>query len=102
MSRPYSQAFLIELFKRQDEDIGTRLAKACVSNNLPVTYVAPALGVTRMSVHSWFHGIKPKAAKIELIEAFIKVVNEDVGTRLPAKNIADAKEYLASLTAIPT
>jgi hypothetical protein len=103
MTRPYSEAFLIELFKRQDEEIGTRLAKACVTNKLPVTYVAPALGVTRMTVHSWFRGKVPKVDKLQLIEDFLVVVNKDATDgKLPAANLKQAKDYMASLTAIPT
>ena len=95
MSRSYSEAFLLELHRANPNRIGTKLAHACVKANLPAKYVANAMGVTRMTIYSWFRG-KPLRFKNELLaERLIECIEEDTAKEhLPAKNNLGAKAYL--------
>lgn len=95
MSRPYSDAFLIALHKANPNRTGTQLALACVAANLPAKYVADAMGVTRMTVYSWFRG-KPLRFKNQLLaEKLIDSIEADTTNELlPAKNNLAAKAYL--------
>ena len=95
MSRSYSEAFLLELHRANPNRIGTKLAHACVNANLPAKYVAVAMGVTRMTIYSWFRG-KPLRFKNELLaERLIECIEEDTAKEhLPAKNNFGAKAYL--------
>jgi len=74
------------------------LAKACVRANLPAKYVAVALEVTRMSVHSWFRGNPIRDKKRRLITAFTSLVEKDLDDGiLPAKSTAQAKAYIEDM-----
>lgn len=97
MPRSYSDKLLRGLHTGEDT-VGTRLAKLCIKTKLPARYVAVALEVSRMTVHTWFRGgpIRPK--KHALIEAFIRLIKIDLDEgRLPARNLKDAKQYLESM-----
>ena len=56
MPKKYSQSFLIELGKADNERLGVKLAKACVRADLPIIEVAKVFGVSRMTIHTWFRG----------------------------------------------
>lgn len=100
MARSYSQEFLLDLHMRQSEDLGTRLARACVEANLPMAHVARALGVTKLSVFFWFRGGNIRETNAKRVEALLRIIREDMknGT-LPAKTIADAKAFVDSIIA---
>jgi hypothetical protein len=98
MSRPYSEAFLIELHKANPNKAGIALALACVNANLPAKYVAEALEVTRMTVFSWFRGKPIRHNNLLKIETFTDLVESDTAKGiLPAKNTAAAKAYIEEM-----
>lgn len=101
MPRTYSERFLLSLAAMEDQDqLGVRLAKCCIDGKLPAAYVAKAIGVSRMSLYSWFRG-KPISVKlVATVEDFVRGVEHDLGmnTNLPAPNGAAAKEYLTKFT----
>jgi hypothetical protein len=51
------------------ENIGVKLGRYCIANDIPVTTIAVKLGVTRMTIYNWFTGVgvpnKDKVRKIE-------------------------------------
>lgn len=99
MPRPYSQKFLLELDKNDGTGLGILLARVCVAGNLPATYVAGALNISRMTVYSWFRGSGVRELHRSKVEAFMDLVKQDFETgRLPAKNHRDAKTYISELT----
>lgn len=52
--------------------IGVRLGRLCIAQNIPVTVVAKALGVTRPTVYNWFCGVSaPQGTAIMLVESYI-------------------------------
>jgi hypothetical protein len=98
MSRPYSEAFLIELHKANPNKAGIALALACVNANLPAKYVAEALEVTRMTVFSWFRGKPIRHNNLLKIETFTDLVESDTAKGiLPAKNTAAARAYIEEM-----
>ena len=99
MPRTYSKEFIKELGGlRPFDTTGVQLAKACVRANLPAKYVAVALEVTRMSVHSWFRGNPIRDKKRRLIAAFTSLVEKDLDDGvLPARSTAQAKAYIEDM-----
>lgn len=101
MSRSYSQDFRIELYKRDPSNLGVALGIACVEANLPAKYVAPALNVSRMTIHGWFRGSAIRLKNRQLVVALIRIIKEDKEKGiLPAKSVADAKAWLRSVSEI--
>ena len=99
MSRSYSQEFRLELYKKDQNNLGVQLGIACVEANLPAKYVAPALNVSRMTVHGWFRGNAIRNSNKQLVYALIKIIKEDTEQGiLPAKTVAKAKAWLRSVS----
>lgn len=98
MPRPYSEKFLLELHRTESNRIGIQLAKACVKANLPAKYVADYLGVTRITVYSWFRGKPLRDKNQQAVEALLDRINTDIEKRvLPVMTNYDAKKYLNDL-----
>lgn len=102
MSRPYSPE-LITLLKSSDPDIpGIAFGLACVNANLPAKYVAAALGVSRMTVFTWFKGKPIRMNNLRKVEVFTDLVESDTAKGiLPAKTKAVAKAYLEEMVGKP-
>ena len=98
MSRTYSQELVEAVSKLIPNYPGVALAKACINANLPSKYVAVALKVTRMTLHSWFRGKPIRYKNQQLVEVFTDLVESDTAKGLlPAKNTAHAKAYLEDM-----
>ena len=99
MSRPYSTKFLSGLEEADDTyRIGYRMAKLCVTANLPAKYVAEALGVSRATVHNWFRGAVLRGKNEDIALAFIRLVEKDLDAGiLPAKSVKGAKVYIEDM-----
>ena len=99
MARPYSQKFLLELYRNEANSLGVNLARLCVNANLPATYVAAALETTRTTVYSWFRGQGIREHKRKVVEVFIDLLKEDFKSGvLPVANLDDAQEYIEAMT----
>ncbi len=96
MSRPYSEQFLLDLAKHEYSDnLGVELAKLCVTSNLPASYVAEALEVSRYALHLWFRGGEIRAKNKKRVRKMIDIIR--VGIRedkLPALSRAAAKSFI--------
>lgn len=98
MSRPYSEPFLLELYRANPNRAGIALALACVKANLPAKYVAEALEVTRMTVFSWFRGKPIRHSNMLKVETLTDLIESDTAKGiLPAKNTAAAKAYIEEM-----
>lgn len=98
MSRSYSQDFRLALYKLDSTKPGVALGIACVEANLPAKYVAPVLGVSRMSIHGWFRGTAIRKKHLETVQALIRIIQKDTEEGvLPARTVADAKAWLRSV-----
>jgi hypothetical protein len=98
MPRDYSEQFLIAVNKLDDDSYGVKLARGCIKANIPAQYIADALGVSRMTIHSWFRG-KPvrhkNTQRIKLVLAHIDIAL--LAGSLPAINPKAAKSFADDL-----
>jgi hypothetical protein len=99
MPRNYSEEFLIEVHHLDAERLGVQFAKVCINANLPAMYVANALGVSRMTIYSWFRGKPLRDKNATLVKSFMKLINEamTIGA-LPAPTFVKAKEFVVLST----
>lgn len=98
MPRSYSNRFLLTLSKPDAIMTGQQLAKLCVEANLPASYVCKVFGISRMALHTWFRGgpIRPK--RMQLVDAFMSLVEKDMKAGLlPARNLVEAKNYIEEM-----
>jgi len=52
--------------------IGVRLGKLCIEKNVPVSEVAEAMNVSRLTVYKWFIGqFYPKPEKMKELEELL-------------------------------
>lgn len=73
----YRQAMTYRVNNSEVENIGIRLAKLCVSKNIPVTDVAEYFGVSRQAVYMWFRGkCKPNKALTEKVEKLVEKLSK--------------------------
>jgi hypothetical protein len=101
MARSYSEAFLRELAKADASHLGIKLARLCVEGRLPVAYVAKALQVSRMSLHSWFRGKAIAPNFYPRLEALIRDMEYDIRRgNLPVPDKPSSKKYLKSITGV--
>lgn len=52
----YSRRIVAEIEQADTEKVGVRLAMLCLLRDVPVKYVAERLGVSRVTVYTWFRG----------------------------------------------
>lgn len=101
MARPYSEKFLRFIADTDSKSVGVELAKLCIAANIPASHVATALEASRMTVYGWFRGRDIRAKKRKVIEVFIDMVQQDLATGvLPAKDVKEAKAYIASMIGV--
>ena len=99
MPRSYSEKFLISLPNLDTSRNGVRLAKLCVDANLPAVYIATLLGVTRMTMYSWFRGKPTRDKNSQVIDELIMLINKGIEDNvLPATDMYGAWEYLNSVS----
>jgi hypothetical protein len=98
MPRSYSNKFLLTLNKPDAILDGQNLARICVEANLPASYVCKVFGISRMALHTWFRGGPIRPRRIKTVDAFIRLVNQDMKAGvLPAKNLKEAKDYIEDM-----
>jgi len=101
VARPYSEKFLRFIADTDSKSVGVELAKLCIAANIPASHVATALEASRMTVYGWFRGRDIRAKKRKVIEVFIDMVQQDLATGvLPAKDVKEAKAYIASMIGV--
>ena len=70
--RGYSYKLVQAIRAADPKLVGVRLGLTCIESNIPVSEIAEAFNVSRMTVYSWFTGAsKPHAKKATLIEKFL-------------------------------
>ena len=98
MPRSYSNRFLLTLSKPDAILTGQNLARICVEANLPASYVCKVFGISRMALHTWFRGGPIRPRRMQMVLAFISLVNKDLKSGvLPAKNLKEAKSYIEDM-----
>lgn len=98
MPRTYSDKLILLLSADESNHIGKQLGRVCVKANLPMLYVAEALGVSRMTLFNWFRGGVVRASFEPSILAFIALVEKDTEDgKLPANGFRFAKKYIETM-----
>jgi len=101
MARPYGEKFLKALYAADERQLGVQLGRLCVKANIPASYVAPALEVTRMTIYLWFRGQDIRAKTRKRVEVMIDLMTKDFDAGiLPVKTNFDAKLYIEGLVGI--
>ena len=102
MARPYGEKFLRELDESEDDSLGVRLARVCVRANLPATYVASALGTTRLTIYSWFRGRQIRTKSRKSVQDFISLIKQAINEdRLPAADQETVRKFIEEITGVP-
>ena len=72
MSYGYS-AKLVALNRQADkENLGVRLGRACIKEDISVSMVASALGVSRQTLYNWFMGkSSPHPMMVDLVTRYL-------------------------------
>jgi transcriptional regulator with XRE-family HTH domain len=72
MSYGYS-AKLVALNRQADkENLGVRLGRACIKEDISVSIVASALGVSRQTLYNWFMGkSSPQPMMVDLVTRYL-------------------------------
>ncbi len=97
MPRPYSNEFVLGLHHADDSKDGVKLAKLCLKVKLPIKYVADGFDVSSRTIHSWFRGSLIRKNNVEKIQRFTALIEQGLADgRLPAVNLADAKNFIDS------
>mgnify|MGYP003672454958 CR=1 FL=1 len=97
MPRPLSERFILGLDKANESKDGVKLARACIKANLAIKYVAEGLGVSRMTLHTWFRGGDIRQRNIIKVKKFINIIEQGLADGvLPADNLASAKVFVES------
>lgn len=52
----YSRRFVEEVAQADADKLGVRLGVECILADVPVAHIAKKLGVSRVTVYSWFRG----------------------------------------------
>jgi hypothetical protein len=101
MARPYSEKFLLSLAAADPTQVGVQLGRLCVEADIPASYIASALGVSRMTVYSWFRGQDIRLKRRKSVEVIIDLMKNDFAAGLlPAKTKFDAKLYIENMAGI--
>lgn len=102
MPPKYSFAFIEAVQNAPERGLGQELALVCIEANLPATYVAQVLGVTRMTLHTWFRGGEIRDRKRVVVEALLNILKEDMSKGvLPVKTLSEARSYLQDMCDTP-
>ena len=97
MPRPLSHTLLASLETAEDS-LGVSLAKLCVKAGIPVLYLSAILGVSRMTLHSWFRGGNMNPSRASHIKGFMSLIEDDLQAGvLPKKTLDETKKYAESI-----
>lgn len=72
MSYGYS-AKLVALNRQADKsNLGVRLGRACIKEDIPISLVAKTLGVSRQTLYNWFMGrSSPQPMMVDLVARYL-------------------------------
>lgn len=102
MPSKYSAGLVRSVCNVPQRTLGQDLAMLCIAANLPAVYVSQVLGVSRMTLHTWFRGGEVRERKHSKIHAFMRVVRGDFDAgRLPVKTVREARSYLQTMSSEP-
>lgn len=102
MPSKYSSDFVATVRNNPQRGLGQKLALICVEANLPSAYVAQVLGVSRMTLHTWFRGGVIREKKHLKVQTLTDLMREDLAKGvLPVKTLSEARAYLQEMSDEP-
>lgn len=102
MPSKYGAALIASVRNAHVRGLGRDLAAVCIAANLPAVYVSQVLGVSRMTLHTWFRGGAVRDAKHSKIQTFMNLVRKDLASgKLPAGSVREARSYLQVMCSEP-
>ena len=102
MPSKYSAELVLSVCNAPKRTLGQDLAMICIAANLPAVYVSQVLGVSRMTLHTWFRGGEVREKKHSKIQTFMRIVKGDFDAgRLPVKTVREARSYLQTMCSEP-
>lgn len=77
MSYGYS-AKVVALNQRADKsNLGVRLGRACIKNDIPISTAALTLGVSRQTLYNWFVGkSSPQPMMVDLVARYLERISK--------------------------
>lgn len=101
MPRGYGHKFLLHLQNTDAVLLGTRLGRVCVEANLPASYIARVLQVSKTTIYKWFRGQGVRESKRLAVETLLHLLEEDMAAgKLPVQTTGAARLYLAELSGV--
>lgn len=98
MPSKYSSDLVATVRNSPQRGLGQKLALVCIEANLPSAYVAQVLGVSRMTLHTWFRGGVIRERKHLKVQTLIDLMQEDTARGvLPVKTLSEARSYLQDM-----
>lgn len=102
MARTLSPEILQRIESADADTLAMQLAKVAVEAKLPVMYVASMLGLSRMTLHTWYRGGEVRESRREKIETFIALINDDIQAGvLPKDTLLETKDYAERFSGRP-
>lgn len=98
MAKGYSESHKAKIGYEGD-NLGLQLASLAIQAKIPMSYIAWALGVTRMTVYYWFAGRKITPSKVSKVEALVRILKLDLSNGdLPADTAQERRNFIEELS----
>ena len=98
MPTSYSSPLVEAVQTAPVRSLGQELALVCIDGRLPAAYVAQVLGVSRMTLHTWFRGGEIRERRQPKVSVLIRLIKEDLQKGvLPVKTFSEARSYLQDM-----
>lgn len=79
MSYGYSARIVAKNKSHDESFIGIKLGRLCIAHDIPVSFVASHLEVSKQTVYNWFVGAyEPHAKYKQAVESFILTLDSKV------------------------
>jgi hypothetical protein len=102
MPTKYGDQLVAAVLSSDVRSLGEELALLCIKANLSAVYVAQVLGVSRMTIHTWFRGGSIRPRKKAKIRSFMKILKEDLENgALPVTSVVEGRKYLQGMSKEP-
>jgi len=102
MARTLCPDLVHRIESAEADTLAMQLAKVAVEAKLPVMYVASMLGISRMTLHTWYRGGDVRESRRPKIEAFIALIEQDIQDGvLPKSTLLEAKDYAERFSGRP-
>lgn len=97
MAKGYSESHKA-LIGYEGDNLGLRLGALAVQAKIPMSHLAWAMDVTRMTIYYWFKGKKISPQKVPKVEALVRILRLDLENGdLPAETAQERRNFVEEL-----